>query len=73
MWSKQSTISPDQERQRAESEQYIFSVYCYRAEAVFHMSQNGKTHAFFDKAKEMLNRLTKEVSIFACWFASNMS
>nr|XP_058967238.1 testis-expressed protein 11-like [Pocillopora verrucosa] len=49
--------TPEQSKQIAECERYMFRVYCYRAETSFSMCQQDRTQLNVAKAKEFMGRL----------------
>ncbi|KAK2550258.1 Testis-expressed protein 11 [Acropora cervicornis] len=74
LWSsrdKELFDSVEHLKQVAESERYIFRVFCYRAEAAFSLNDEEAPQRYAGKAKEILPRLPlKEVTnIILCSFA----
>ncbi|XP_015759956.1 PREDICTED: testis-expressed sequence 11 protein-like [Acropora digitifera] len=66
LWSsrdKELFDSVEHNKQVAESERYIFRVFCYRAEAAFSLNDEEAPQRYARKAKEILSRLPSKESI----------
>ncbi|XP_074625835.1 testis-expressed protein 11-like [Acropora palmata] len=66
LWSsrdKELFDSVEHLKQVAESERYIFRVFCYRAEAAFSLNDEEAPQRYAGKAKEILPRLPSKESI----------